>query len=653
MRLLKLTLKNFKGFRDATFEFNEQNNIVYGKNGSGKTTIFDAYSWLMFDKDSEGKSDFGIKTNDVNGNVIPNQDHSVEGIFLMPNGDKLTLKKVLVENWGTDKDSMKPILKNNEIEYWWNNAHITMGKYKNLLAAIVDDNILKVLSDPMYFSSTKFGWKNRRELIVQIANLTETDKDLMKGKFDELAKRLSAYKDLNMLQAETKNEISQLKKKIEVEIPIQIKTITEGITGEELSLAEMTEKKLFIERQIAQINKDIETASNNGSLEAIKSISGDKIRLQAAISDMEFTAKNEILKKLREREQELAELENQISLIKKEITRLNSEVTANNMQQQEMEAENATLRLKYHDIWSEELVFDGFSCPTCGREYEPEKLAQEKAKSLTLFEGLKQSRLQKINIKGKANKEAIEKIKGVVNDLKDQVNIASNILKEKEEELVQLKASKVGVETSQAILDRNEDYKYAIAKMAEIDAQLTMLSEQTTEDATTALKNQRAILQKDVENIVTTIQQINRAAEDRLRIGRLEGEIKTLGQTRADLEKTEIQINDFNKYKVSLIDSKISAIFPNVRFKMFEIQINGGMDDNHCTTMLGGVPWPDLNTAGRINAGLEIISVLQNRYGIAPPIFIDNRESVTEIYKTSAQVISLVVSPSHETLTLE
>jgi DNA repair ATPase RecN len=299
MRLLQLRLNNFKVIKDDTFEFKNDHSFVYGKNGIGKTTIADAYTWLLFDKDSDGKSDFSIKTNDANGNPIPNLDHSVEGVFLMPNGDKLTLKKVLVEKWGTDKDTQLPKLLSNETEYWWNNAHIAMGKYKTLLTAIIDEKIFKLLSDPHYFSSKEYGWKNRREIIVQIANISETDKELMKGKFDELAKRLSAYKDLNLLQSETKNEIARLKKKIEVELPIQIKTITENITGEELSLSDLTEKKGTIENEIAQINGNIENAIDTTSIKVLQDLSANKIKLQAEISNMEFSAKNEILKKLR------------------------------------------------------------------------------------------------------------------------------------------------------------------------------------------------------------------------------------------------------------------------------------------------------------------------------------------------------------------
>lgn len=39
---------NFKGFRNMTIEFNEDITTLCGRNGSGKTSIFDGFTWLLF-----------------------------------------------------------------------------------------------------------------------------------------------------------------------------------------------------------------------------------------------------------------------------------------------------------------------------------------------------------------------------------------------------------------------------------------------------------------------------------------------------------------------------------------------------------------------------------------------------------------------------
>ena len=83
VKIKRLTLCNFKGLRNVTVEFSEDATTISGRNGTGKTTIKDAFSWLLWGKDSEGNTDskFGIKTNDANGNFIPDLEHEVSGMF--------------------------------------------------------------------------------------------------------------------------------------------------------------------------------------------------------------------------------------------------------------------------------------------------------------------------------------------------------------------------------------------------------------------------------------------------------------------------------------------------------------------------------------------------------------------------------------------
>ena len=73
IRLKSLTLLNFKGVRNQHIEFDATETTLLGENGTGKTTVFDAFWWLFFGKDSTGRKDFEIKTLDSNNKVIPKQ----------------------------------------------------------------------------------------------------------------------------------------------------------------------------------------------------------------------------------------------------------------------------------------------------------------------------------------------------------------------------------------------------------------------------------------------------------------------------------------------------------------------------------------------------------------------------------------------------
>jgi hypothetical protein len=89
-----------------------------------------------------------------------------------------------------------------------------------------------------------------------------------------------------------------------------------------------------------------------------------------------------------------------------------------------------------------------------------------------------------------------------------------------------------------------------------------------------------------------------------------------------------------------------------VSFKLFEIQLNGN-EKEVCETLYNGVPFNDLNNAGKIQAGLDIIKTLSAHHNLYLPIFIDNRESVTWLPSTNSQLINLVVDPTAEKLELK
>ena len=111
----------------------------------------------------------------------------------------------------------------------------------------------------------------------------------------------------------------------------------------------------------------------------------------------------------------------------------------------------------------------------------------------------------------------------------------------------------------------------------------------------------------------------------------------------ADIESQEFLCEEFIRTKVDMLEEKINKLFKNVKFKMFNTLINGGIEET-CQTLINGVPYSDANNAAKINAGLEIINVISKHYQRSFPVFIDNRESVTKIIPTDCQIANLIVS---------
>jgi hypothetical protein len=135
------------------------------------------------------------------------------------------------------------------------------------------------------------------------------------------------------------------------------------------------------------------------------------------------------------------------------------------------------------------------------------------------------------------------------------------------------------------------------------------------------------------------------------RIAKLNAEQKTLSQELANADKLEFQIDKFNKKKMELVEEKINSKFTLVKFKMFEEQLNGG-ETPTCICLVDGVPFNDVNTAMKVNASLDIINALQYHFGIFAPVFIDGKESVSELIKTDCQIVCLKVDETAQKLTV-
>ena len=127
-----ISLQNFKGIRDLTVNFGERQTTISGRNASGKTTIFDAFTWCLFGKDSQGRSDttnggFMVKTVNEKGDPIPYLEHSVT-VELCVNGQQVILTRELVEEWGTTRGSSEQRFKGNTTHYYVDGVEVNASK---------------------------------------------------------------------------------------------------------------------------------------------------------------------------------------------------------------------------------------------------------------------------------------------------------------------------------------------------------------------------------------------------------------------------------------------------------------------------------------------------------------------------------------------
>jgi hypothetical protein len=258
--LKSLTMINWRGEKNRTTTFNKKETTISGENGLGKSRHREAFLWLLFGKDSQGRKDFEIKTRQANGDVIHKLDNIVEGV-LRVDGSELRLKRILTEEWIKVRGQEKETFKGNKTVTYWNDTPITITEYQKRINEIIDENIFKMITNPLYFTSMK--WQDQREVLLKMAG-TVTDNGIAAKdpKFTELIKKMDgkSFDDFKKgLAAKKKKSIDELTKiqpKIEqtVYLMSKLEGVCAGILEEETMALESTAR--YLSQQIASIEKD-------------------------------------------------------------------------------------------------------------------------------------------------------------------------------------------------------------------------------------------------------------------------------------------------------------------------------------------------------------------------------------------------------------
>ena len=139
IRLNRLNVKNFQGIKSFELVIGGKNASILADNAKGKTTIYNAFTWLISGKDSFNRSDFGIKPLDEEGNEIHFLETEVEAELLV-DGKPVKMKKVMTENWVKPRGQTKQEYKGNNTAYFYD--EVPWGPhYKSKVNELIGGNL--------------------------------------------------------------------------------------------------------------------------------------------------------------------------------------------------------------------------------------------------------------------------------------------------------------------------------------------------------------------------------------------------------------------------------------------------------------------------------------------------------------------------------
>lgn len=634
----QISLQNFKGCNNATYTFDGKNVTVCGANGSGKTTIFDAFTWLLFGKDSLDNAKFEIRPLDKNGKQIDNVEICVVATLEI-DGKEVELKKTQKQNWVKKRGTQNPVLQGNVNEYEIDGYSRSEKDYKEYINGIVSDDLFKMLTNPTYFPN--MPWKEQRAVIMKLVTKV-SDVELAKKlkKFAPLVDEIEKAPSIDDIKNKYQKSLNELKKK-QVELPVRIDEISNSKV--DIDVAELELLKNSLNEQIADVKSKI--ADTDKQFEEYQKLSDGIMELKFAESDLVRKANEDNIKESREIEDKIADKKFLVSKVKKTISDTEKEIVLNKDVIKHYETELNKARNEWNAEKEREFDENSLICPYCKQEYSADKKEQLRAD----FKAHKEAELNRITDKGNKAKENLEIEKTTLSRLEAELPEHKKSLKMLNNAIASLEKQLSELPTS-IDMTGTDEYKAIQSQLAEKEQVMSQMN--SAEEVRKSLNAELEDLQSQLIECEKKIAMSQKNIEIDERIEELQAEQREVAQKIADVEKMLYLLDELIKYKLNKISDSINSQFEMVNFILFKSQLNGGIAET-CECQYNGIPFGSLNSAARIQCGLDIIRTLQRMYGVFVPVFVDNRESCTNIPTMDCQVISLVVSPTDTDLRIE
>lgn len=654
--LSQLRLRNFKGIRELELDLHDDDLSVYGDNGTGKTSLLDAVTWLLYDRDSRGTKKFEVKRTDSTGEVAHGLDHEVEAVWRV-DGKELTLRRVYREVYTKHRGSQEAVFTGHTSDYWVNGVPVQLKEFSDQVERVFgDQDAVRLLTDPRYFAE-ELHWQKRRDLLLQICG--DVTPEEVAAAHPELADLVDHLPDdladpLDGLRRQVKARLKEINSEVD-QIPVRIDEVNqdwpdlpEGAGADgwlEAKQAERTE----LAQQLEDLREQRATAVAGGAVAELRSDLADaKTQLQeakaaaAAGVDAEL---EQVLERLKEARGRRAEAQLAWHIADSAVTAVEDDIKA-------AETAREQLRTQWHARRDEEFAWDPekTTCPTCGRAYEDAE--EQRAKAAEDFNAAKAEDLRHLTARGQ---ELANRVEG---ELQGELQQREAARADAQAELDAAEEPVNGLVERAADLREERDrptdeVKAAKAAVEEASEALAAAKQDVTEQA--------KLLDGQITELRTELDSLDQQLRDYEAVRKAEARVAELtAQERELAEQYEAQqhlldlTDEFLRAKVAMLEDQVNEHFDLARFRMFNQLQHGGLEEV-CEVTYRGVPFStNLSGGERTRLGLDIISTLQRHLGRALPVWVDNAESTTRLPSMpGCQVIRLVVSEPDKELRFE
>ncbi len=617
--LKKLELKNYKSHKHYVAEFNG-NAIIQGNKGSGKTSLRDAFYWVM-----TGTMVDDPTPVDSDGQIINHLTISAEATF----GTGLTLKIESAQRWS--KDVLKA---NHNMTYFINGTPMIKRDYDNELEKYFGTlEQRKIMLDPTWFAygdglaiggkTRKTAIQRRREIVIGIANAGNLE--------DEIAQNEEQAK-------QAKYAISQLKKELD-DANAGIESLHNAkVDTQHLNVATLKDEILGLEQEKTDIVAAMNSVSTDDAL--LKAYRDTQLAFDEAKAkySLDYSKRLEQAQKpLQEYMNTKQELQNQYAKLEYENRQLaEHERTLIREIDNLKEARENALK-EYHELQANVYSPESVTCQCCGQVLPPEKLREHEAR----FNQDRSSKLERIVNYGKEVAHDLTHYEFELSKLEkphnldDLVNQINGLVEPTPEVVVAFEDTEEHNTLLQAIMDARRKYQKGLQEDAK----------DIYEQAIVNINAKINELQLDLNKFGTNEHLDKEIAAKGIELGEI--------ADRLDAQEELLeQANNFVRQTLNKLENTIRDKFVDIRFKMFDYTLDGTQKDTCITygkTDVGYIPWESLSGGQKRSATINLANAFRKAWEIELPLWIDDTQIYSEDeLKAEMQLIRITEVPHKE-----
>lgn len=636
IQIIRLTLDHFKSHRHLNLQLDGRNATIYGNNGTGKTSVYDALTWLLFGKDSAGNGEKSIEVKplDSTGSVIDHNAITSVEAELSVDGEITTFKRTYREVWSTKRGASVETYDGNTSEYFVDGVPCKKYAFESKINELVPEDTFRLLTSVDYFPSG-LKWQERRAILFDMAG-TLTDREIMstdagfapllegmgKLSLDDYKKKLVAEKrGFVGIKDQTQARLDECQKTVQDLANLDF-------DGARAALLELEQRQWEISAQLIALDHD--SAADAKRLE-IRSAELEQQKLDS--ENAAFRTQQTV------GAVDMDGLRRQRNSLESRLTTATALLTSAEKSLVGLDKNIEDSRARWIAINGE--VFTGGSCPTCGQQFPFDQLQAATA----TFEKQKRFRLDEIMRTANSQKEAKAQTEERIKSLREEIAILDADIPQLDGQISAANATQVTPVDMDGYADATKEIQTRISALhAELSAMMG-----NTAQIREQLRSELVAVQEKISQQQAIVGKESILQYTSNRIGEIQANARNAAQALESIEKMLYLADQYTRYKTQYVGSSVNSLFRIARFRLFLEQANGGVEER-CDVVYDGVPYINVNDGMKVNVGIDIINALSRYYGVTVPLFVDKAESVTCLEQSEAQVIRLVVSESDKEL---